>query len=444
MIITFTIKIQENLKIQIQVNRFSIRIVATPSFFFRKIQIALLMGALSAMPFGMLQGGFIVAIVLVWLIEPNWKMKWLALRTAKWVWAMAFFYGMYLISLIWTDNLNSGFFNLQVKLGMLMYPLVLCSLQLNISETRRLFLSFLAGLTAAGLFMLIRAVVIWVTQHRNAFYYQDFSDQLLHPSYLAMYYCTGLILLFHGILLQAFPARPWKIIAIGLCLFFIVILLLLASKLGIIALGFLIISYAIYAILRFKRYVVGGLSILALILGFGLALKLFPGLSERVQNLTTTFTSTEKIDVAEVESNRVRLLIWQAGGSIASTQAFGVGAGDVQEVLETEYAHRGMTGALHKHLNAHSQILQTLLATGWLGLISLLLIIIGPLLLGIRRQYGFVVLFFSLFLLNCFPESMLEVQAGALFFGLFYSLFLYSVDKRCLTPLKAPPLAWPL
>jgi hypothetical protein len=45
-----------------------------------------------------------------------------------------------------------------------------------------------------------------------------------------------------------------------------------------------------------------------------------------------------------------------------------------------------------------------------------------------------------LFLFNCLPESMLEVQAGTLYFGFFYSLLLLSANRSCLTPLKAPPL----
>jgi O-antigen ligase len=402
------------------------------------------MGALATMPFGVLQGGFVLALSLCWLIDPDWKGKWTAVRSSKWLWMMAAFYGVYLLSLFWTANLEQGRFNVQVKLGMLVYPLVFSGLQLSTRETRHVLTVFLVGLSAAGLFMLIRAGIIWFTEHRNAFYYQDFSDRLIHPSYLAMYYCTGILLLFHGILLQAIPARPWKITAAIICFFFVIIILLLASKMGILALVLLIISYAIYAILRFRRYVVGLVAIATLFLGAWFALKLFPGLSERIQNLTSTFTTATPIDPAEVESNRVRLLIWQAGGSVAASNPFGVGAGDVQLVLENEYNRRSMAGALEKHLNAHSQFLQTFLATGWIGIIALLCIVLLPILWSIRRQYGFAILFFSLFLLNCLPESMLEVQAGTLFFGLFYSLFLQSADRRCLTPLKAPPLAWPL
>jgi hypothetical protein len=99
-----------------------------------------------------------------------------------------------------------------------------------------------------------------------------------------------------------------------------------------------------------------------------------------------------------------------------------------------------MTGAADKHLNAHSQFFQTTIATGWAGLAAFLLIVAGPVVWGLRNRYGFAVLFGLLFLFNCLPESMLEVQAGTLYFGFFYSLLLLSANRSCLTPLKAPPL----
>lgn len=412
--------------------------------YLRLLQLLLLAAALLFMPFGFFQGPMAGLLGLSWLLDFRWARKWAAMRQSGWFWAITLFYGLYTLSLLWTDNQHQGNLSLQVKLGMFVYPLVLVSEKLTVRETRRLLLVFLLGLTAAGVFMLGRAVWIWQTEHRDAFTYQALTDRLLHPSYLAMYYCLGLMLLFHGVLLQSVPPRPWKLIALVLCLFFVILLLLLASKLGLLALALLVAGYVVYAVIRFRRYVVGGLVLAAMVIGFFVALKLSPALAERLTNLTSALSSKAPINPAEVESSRVRLLIWQADATIVASNPLGVGAGDVQAALEQEYAIRGMTGAAEKHLNAHSQFFQTTIATGWAGLAALLLIVLGPVLWGVRVRYGFAVLFGLLFFLNCLPESMLEVQAGTLFFGLFYSLFLFSADRTTLSPLKAPPLAWPL
>jgi O-antigen ligase len=409
----------------------------------RQFQIGLLLLAALCMPFGFFQGPLAGFLALSWLADLRWKQKWNDLRNSGWFWAMFFFYGLYALSLLWTDHKDMGSMSLQVKLGMFIYPLVLAGIRLDEKQTRRIIVAFLLGLLAAGLFMLGRATLIWMNEHRNAFFYQAFTERMVHPGYLAMYYCLGIALLFHAVLLQD-AGRGWKIGAALLAGFYILILLLLASKLGLLALALLVAGYVVYAIIRFRRWVVGVAGLLLLLGGFVAAYQFMPGLRERITNLTAALNTNEPIDPAEVESNRVRLLIWNADVTIISSNPLGVGAGDVQHALEQEYAIRGMTGAGEKHLNAHSQFFQTTIAAGWAGLLALLIIVLGPVIWGIRVRYGFAVLFGLLFFVNCLPESMLEVQAGTLFFGFFYSLFLLSASRNCLTPLKAPPLAWPL
>jgi O-antigen ligase len=407
----------------------------------RHFQFTLLLLAAVFMPFGFFQGPLAGFLALSWLVDFRWKKKWEAMRSSGWFWAMFLFYGLYALSLLWTSDKAAGSMSLQVKLGMFIYPLVLVSERFDARETRRLFLAFLVGLFAAGVFMLGRAGYIWVNEHRNAFFYQAFTERMVHPSYLAMYYCLGIMLLFHGILLQNIPAKPWKIVAAALCIFFVVIMLFLASKLGLLSLALIVAGYVVYAIIRFKRWVVGILSLVLLAGGFFATMQLFPGFRERITNLTSALRSTTPIDPTETESNRVRLLIWNADATIIASNPLGVGAGDVQQALQQEYTIRGMTGAAEKHLNAHSQFFQTTIATGWAGLAAFLLIVAGPVVWGLRSRYGFAVLFGLLFLFNCLPESMLEVQAGTLYFGFFYSLLLLSANRSCLTPLKAPPLA---
>jgi hypothetical protein len=107
-----------------------------------------------------------------------------------------------------------------------------------------------------------------------------------------------------------------------------------------------------------------------------------------------------------------------------------------------EYQVRAMTGAQEKKLNAHSQLFQTTIAIGIPGLILLLLLFALPIVWGIRRQFGFLVLFACLFFVNMIPESMFQLQAGVTFFSFFYSLFLFSIDRRCLSPMNAPPISF--
>ena len=82
-----------------------------------------------------------------------------------------------------------------------------------------------------------------------------------------------------------------------------------------------------------------------------------------------------------------------------------------------------MTGALEHKLNAHSQFLQTGIALGIPGLSALVAMLLVP--LSLRRNR--FILFISLTVimtLNFLVESMLEVQAGVIFYAYFSSLLL--------------------
>ncbi|MGL4599227.1 MAG: O-antigen ligase family protein, partial [Bacteroidia bacterium] len=221
-----------------------------------------------------------------------------------------------------------------------------------------------------------------------------------------------------------------------LVLFFAIIIFLLSSKLGILSMLLIFAGYIVYAIIRFKRYVVGLAAFFLLIAGFFLAINSFPEMAGRLQRMTAIFNaSAEPINPAETESSKVRLLIWSAGLDIATSQPFfGQGTGDVQHALNHEYEKRGMTGAREKELNAHSQLLQTTLALGFLGLLLLLINVLGTAIWGLRKQVGFAVLFSLLFFVNILPESMFQVQAGVLFFSWLNCLILFAIDRQSLLP----------
>jgi O-antigen ligase len=412
---------------------------------FRYSSLAIIYLVALFMPFGFIMGPLAVLLFACWLFSGEWKLKWENIKTAKFIWIWVVFFLWNLLSYLWTENKASGQFHIQVQLPLLGIPLVLASMRFDVKTTRRIFAVFIFGLLASGLFMLSRSTWYLIAEGRNTFYYQDFCYRVAHPSYLAMYFCAGIMLLFHGILLQSFSPKPWKVVAIALCLFFAVIIFLLSSKIGLIAMILLFGGYIIYSIIRFKRYVVGIAALLVMCIGFFIALKVFPKVGERIQNMAGMFESHGPINPAEVESNRVRFLIWEAATAVVERHPVsGVGIGDVQDSLIGEYKARGMTGAVEKNLNAHSQFFQSAVQAGIPGLSLLLLLFLLPIVYGLRRQFGFMVLTASLIFLNFAPEAMLESQAGVIFVSFFYCLILFSIDRTVLLPMKAPPIKFPL
>jgi len=87
------------------------------------------------------------------------------------------------------------------------------------------------------------------------------------------------------------------------------------------------------------------------------------------------------------------------------------------------YNKNGMEEAARLQLNCHNQFIETQLSIGFLGLLMLLALVGMGVYLGIRKR-NIIYLFFSLLCLaNFMVESMLETQAGVVFFSFFNCFF---------------------
>lgn len=369
-----------------------------------------------------------------WLIGGNWKEKWRNVKSSPLIVFWMAFWAMNLLGLYWSTNTSEAEIALVTKLGLLVFPLVFSSCRYSEKQTKMVFGFFLAGLSTVGIFMIARAVFLYENEGVSHFSYQDFSEHIMHPSYLSLYYVVGVMLLFHGVLLQYASVRNKAYASVAI-LFFCILVFMLASKTGIVSLILVFLFYIGYAIVRFKRYMVAAAALIILFGGFFVALRVFPALDARLHAMTEVLSSTTPVHPAETESNRVRLLIWQADMELISAHPLlGTGTGDVQDDLMLKYSEKGMTGAYEKKFNAHSQFFQTGIALGLLGMGLLVAIFLSAFVWSIRKRYGFIVLFTSILVFNFIPESMLQLQAGTLFVGFFYSLVLFAADHRVLSP----------
>lgn len=373
-------------------------------------------------------------LVFFWLIGFDWKKKWNNIIQQPLYWLFLALTILYLGGYFWSANKQEAGISLLVKLSIFIFPLVFASIQLNYKQTKLVLQFFLAGLIAVGCFMICRALFTQPQEGVDRWTYQEFSRDIMHPSYISLYYVAGIMVCFHGILLRDVPMKK-KTIASVFVLFFCVMIFMLSSKTGMISLLVVFLFYIGYAIVRFRRYVVAGVAAAVLIVGFFISLQVFPTLKARLNAMTEVLSSDKPIDPAESESNRVRLLIWQQDMQLISENTLmGVGTGDVQDELMRKYLEAGMTGAYDKNLNAHSQFFQTGIALGLPGMIILFGIFLGAFTISVRRRFGFAALMAVLIVFNFIPESMLQVQAGTLFVGFFFSFILFAADTAVLSP----------
>ena len=101
---------------------------------------------------------------------------------------------------------------------------------------------------------------------------------------------------------------------------------------------------------------------------------------------------------------------------------FGVGTGDVKDALMESYKEHQDVKILSQKLNAHNQYLQTFISLGIFGLILLLYMLFFPAIRAFRQKDFLFMIFLAIFAVNIMVESMLENQAGVIFYALFNAL----------------------
>ncbi len=377
----------------------------------------------------------ITCISLQWILSRNWKQRFELLRSQVWRRVLAsysLFYLLYVLGLMYSSNLDYAFFDLGTKLSLLLFPLIFATTDLRVFTPGRMLLvsyAYLAGCILITLIMLVVALLEFrETNSPKVFYYDELSI-FQHPSYLSMYldFAVSLVLF---ILLRAGHLITGVIrnLLVLSIIYFFAIVMLLASKAGIISL-LIILAISIFSIIVYrKEYVVGLLFLFILPFTFIGAYYAFPYSFQRLSSANEVVTGNRPLNRASTDGTAERVLIWQSSLEIIRDKGiFGVGTGDVKDALLTKYAENGITNALNLRLNAHNQYLQTTITLGIPGIILLLAGLLYTLIKAIQRQNLLLLLFTVVVSFNFMVESMLERQAGVVFYSFLNALLLFMV-----------------
>lgn len=382
--------------------------------------------------FGRIVPSLIALMVFNWLIEGRFRQKFQLVssdRMRMLTLSFGLFYLLYLAGLIYTSNFEYGLFDLQVKFSIFIFPLLLATADMESfsnSQRRQLLLAYIAGCLAGSLLFMGRAFIEAVYIHaENAFSYASLS-WYFHSSYLSMYYNFAIAaILGHLISLDWKRKIPWRILEAALILWFIILVFLLSSKAGILTLGGILLFCMGLLVFKRKNWL-GGIIVLAVGVGiFYTTYRLLPGTFQRMETVGKVIRSDASKLNQSPESTAERLAIWKASTEIIRDHwLLGVGTGDVKDALYVKYAEKSMVSALNKKLNAHCQYLQTFIALGVAGFLFLVLMLVLPGILAIRRKDNLYLVFLGIFAFNILVESMFETQAGVVFYA-FFNAFLF-------------------
>jgi hypothetical protein len=382
------------------------------------------------LPFGRLTPVFIGLLVFNWFLEGDLKNKFKQIIRNKWCWLFTSFYFIHIAGIAFTHYIDLGLFDLEVKLSILVFPWIFATRPLPPDKINKAFSAFVAGGVLSSLFLLGRAAYFFFSSGENKFFYEAFSV-LAHTSYVSMYFNFLMAWIILGLLKKGTIRASYNIVLSWLLLFFFsVIIVLLSSKMGVILMVLMFLGFGSYYVVRSGRYIIGAVAVICLAGGLFWVAKDVPVIHSRVQYAIAAFTKP-KIDITSNESSEVRMLVWRVANELIEKNFFtGVGTGDAKPMLLRAYASKGMIGAFEHRLNAHNEFYQVFVAVGVFGFIILLGCLLLPLVLAFRRRFHLYLVFLLLLIFNFIPESMLETQAGVMFYAFINSMLFFSILKK--------------
>jgi O-antigen ligase len=392
--------------------------------------------------YGRLVPPFIGLMFLNWLVDGRFIKNFSRLFCEKSRWQIFTFsliYMLYLAGMGWSTNLEYGWFDLEVKLSLLVFPLIFASLPLYLLNNRdKILWAFVAGCITGSVVLFGHGVWNSLENHAaEAIYYIPLA-WYFHPSYFSMYLNLAIVFLLMKFQDENATQRMRILIAV-LVILFMMMTMLLSSKAGLIALFAVTGVIALLPLVTRKKVFPGltilGMLVVVVIFSFLLA----PYAFERFSAVNPAISGqAEPVRIAP-ESSADRVAIWQSSiGIIKENFWIGTGTGDVKDALLHSYSTGKIIPAYRLRLNAHSQYLQTFITLGITGFLMLVFILLLPAIRAIRKRDLVYLLFLFVFAFNILVESMLEEQAGVVFYA-FFNIVLFSMQKQTGTQLPASP-----
>ncbi|MBI5541109.1 MAG: O-antigen ligase family protein [Bacteroidia bacterium] len=371
----------------------------------------------------------IMLFVLSWLLSGQWlhNAKF-AIKNSVFIILVTFFL-LHLIGLLYSSNMHAGWFDIEVKLTMILFPLVFfLSDFLNEQKRKSVLLTFVTGTTLAMFVCIGAAFYEYFVNNVNNFFYMKLSV-FHHPTYFAMYICFSLAIILKYLFYNESEISNFlKSLFVVLILLFGVFIYMLSSKAGIIIFFITLAAMSLPALFNKSK------RLFASIVLFFAVFQIWFSLTQNMRFETVSKSvATAEQNVTTAESNGVRVLIYEAAiYIIKSNYAIGVGTGDIKDELLLEYKVLNMKGAFDNKLNAHSQFLETFIGQGIAGISLLLLLFLIPFINSIKTKNWLLMTFVFIVALNFLTESMLNTQAGVVFFAFFYSFFVASKGSKLL------------
>jgi O-antigen ligase len=346
------------------------------------------------------------------------------------------YYAMVILGLLYTSNPHEGGKDVVLKISLFLWPLGISSWPELVEKHRGTVLIVFAYTTvASSMYVVAWGVWRWLQSGQGAEHLHSFTDVYTWiPNHYMALFVSFSILIFLQRMMDGLLKRWIGIAAICLLLIFLGIV---GVRIQFVALPMAIIAF--FIVYKNKksvaRNIVGGISALLVLLV--VVMFLVPSSRKRALETIDEIQSARGIEKQKQTNHRV--YIWQYGWQVVKKNMWlgtGTGAADdhLNEALKNCDAQfwngERMYSFSENNYNYHNSILQHWATHGLVGLILFLALFLGPFILFRGEISAIGAAFLVLCFVAFFTESMLERQAGVLFFGYFYAVFFASRADR--------------
>lgn len=336
------------------------------------------------------------------------------------------------ISLLWSNDLATGWEVLRLKAVLLIFPLGFLlsdTSYLTREHLRGVGYALLTGVVGAFLYFLVSAGISMLqgtefTAFKNTFYSHDRAI-IYHHAYIALYAVVAMLFAYHELSSRWHEMKVWHrclmIVSLPVLVCYTV---LVNSRAGMLAMGLTAFVCVVNFMVVRRNWKLGvGIGVLAIAVIVA-ATQLMPGYVNRI---SSTVENVEKD--ARTSINRAN---WHA---YVKRPAVGYGVGDYHAVQVGQYETDEFAAGTKAEYNAHNQYMESLLAAGVPAFLAFLFFMLAPLYMAWRsrsRRLFLVAVLTGIVMFNFLFESMMERQMGLLFIGSLYPLMvlILSVEEN--------------
>ncbi len=391
---------------------------------------------------------FVGAILLAGFFFNSLAEKRQLLRQRKGVLFMLLFYALHIVSALFSADRQEGLNMLVLRVPLLIFPLSIGLLSIRPALKDRILLCFCVLVTLMALACLGWAYGQYLKFHDNGLLYDDSLTDLISRQsiYIALTVNLALFSYFYllwkpGAMIR-YRGLAWAAIA-----FLLVFHFLLASRIALIVLYSSLLFFAIYYVVKKRRFLEVTMLVAGLLIGALLLVKFFPKTLNRFSELRYTgytFNSQAKerhynmqLTADQWNGANIRLAVWNCGWELARQHwLVGVQLGDKQARLMDVYRSRQFDIALRTRRNTHDTYLDVLCCFGIIGLLTFLAgWLIFPLVACYRRKDGLGSIIILAIAVAMITESYFDRSIGCLLAG-FFICFVVACEENSLIVLE--------